>query len=832
MLSSSARTSPNLGYNYHGVKMLPIPIDLVPEFELLSREFAGGFELPNKEWSIGCDLVVYRDGKDSIGWHADDTQSESCVLAVVVESDGERPVCIRPNKKVHLLVEGDEEIELYVKEGDGYELDAGCQLGYEHSLPKKKEVKARRMVAIFRQGAVKNVDKDTGNPCCVKEYMRLGLLKGEEAEGGGGGEKEVGVDPTKQERIPPTIEAPLNFGRPNPKSTSISEGSICSRNEIYQAQLHNSDQRGISGNIEMGADAVVLARNDGRVRERDGFTWLRYTSARKQGGGGMATSFNIKNPIRVFRSSAVQSPFAPINSTQKKYSSHYTSIYRYDGLYTIVKMINNGGDDTRDLPEPEDDEVMPQNTFFMERNPTEMEVEEWRIREGHPTETPFRLGAAVIPKEYYNLKTAEELWVDVQATRNVGLDDRSPIPYVDPKIDMEITRFKSDEGQPMKRVRNPMVAALTDIVDTIEYRASLGLTARKEEEKRIEVGSVEWMKKKKALWRGQLVESRVSKEKTHVVHANVAHTLEMMVRKVAIKEEDSLFNEEPSPFDLSRNLDMEEEFNPWLGKRKMEWRKRYRKALTFEKSWGNPLTTPIYAPREDMVYTSRPTFQTLEQQNMATTKINRMYTAGLLSKTGGRDNRRRAVVSITVNNKVQPGVRLMTTKAIEMSRNFERKLRKHGADQAKVMEHVNNKDQPTRSVCEVVQVKQGGLRVVKHWLKNGTEKLATIDINDVSLGWWHHNFDVQEAIDEGKRSQNPKVRDIISVKGLQIPVKITPEGYGTAYKCKVIEQVAGLGVEVVEGKDNVGGLYLFNKYEDVWCFVDGERCKGGGRSKG
>lgn len=300
----------------------------------------------------------------------------------------------------------------------------------------------------------------------------------------------------------------------------------------------------------------------------------------------------------------------------------------------------------------------------------------------------------------------------------------------------------------------------------------------------------------------------------------------MMVRKVAIKEEDSLFNEEPSPFDLSRNFDMEEEFNPWLGKRKMEWRKRYRKALTFEKSWGNPLTTPIYAPREDMVYTSRPTFQTLEQQNMGTTKINRMYTAGLLSKTGGRDNRRRAVVSITVNNKVQPGVRLMTTKAIEMSRHFERTLRKHGADQAKVMEHVKNKDQPTRSVCEVVQVKQGGLRVVKHWLKNGTEKLATIDINDVSLGWWHHNFDVQEAIDEGKRSQNPKVRDIISVKGLQIPVKITPEGYGTAYKCKVIEQVTGLGVEVVEGKDNVGGLYLFNKYEDVWCFVDGERVGG------
>ena len=37
MLSSLARRNPKFGYGYHGVKMLPLPIDLVPEFEELAK---------------------------------------------------------------------------------------------------------------------------------------------------------------------------------------------------------------------------------------------------------------------------------------------------------------------------------------------------------------------------------------------------------------------------------------------------------------------------------------------------------------------------------------------------------------------------------------------------------------------------------------------------------------------------------------------------------------------------------------------------------------------------------------------------------------------------
>ena len=53
MLSSTARQYPSLGYSYHGVKMRTLPIDLVPEFETLARDFATSFSLPNNIWSIG-----------------------------------------------------------------------------------------------------------------------------------------------------------------------------------------------------------------------------------------------------------------------------------------------------------------------------------------------------------------------------------------------------------------------------------------------------------------------------------------------------------------------------------------------------------------------------------------------------------------------------------------------------------------------------------------------------------------------------------------------------------------------------------------------------------
>ena len=54
--------------------MKALPIDLVPEVASYAKELARHYNLPNDEWDIGVDMIAYRDGDDSIGWHSDDTQ--------------------------------------------------------------------------------------------------------------------------------------------------------------------------------------------------------------------------------------------------------------------------------------------------------------------------------------------------------------------------------------------------------------------------------------------------------------------------------------------------------------------------------------------------------------------------------------------------------------------------------------------------------------------------------------------------------------------------------------------------------------------------------------
>ena len=74
-------------------------------------------------WNIGVNPVLYRDGKDKMGYHADDDQGETKILTVVVESPSSpRRVRIKV-KGSHELEHGDEELELYLGAGDAYEMD-------------------------------------------------------------------------------------------------------------------------------------------------------------------------------------------------------------------------------------------------------------------------------------------------------------------------------------------------------------------------------------------------------------------------------------------------------------------------------------------------------------------------------------------------------------------------------------------------------------------------------------------------------------------------------------------------------------------------------------
>ena len=107
-------------------------------------------------FNIGVDCIIYRDGQDSIGWHADDTQNEDTVLSLIVDSDPVRVVKIKskvPKDCEHPKI-GAEEIKLFPRAGDAYVMDGKMQDNYVHCLPKMSPNKGsgRRLTLIFRSG--------------------------------------------------------------------------------------------------------------------------------------------------------------------------------------------------------------------------------------------------------------------------------------------------------------------------------------------------------------------------------------------------------------------------------------------------------------------------------------------------------------------------------------------------------------------------------------------------------------------------------------------------------------------------------------------------------
>jgi hypothetical protein len=123
---SSKRGRP--GYIYDGVTMMAQPISRVPEVESLGRDLAELYRLPDKEWNIGTNLVCYRTGEDHMAWNSNCEQGEVLILCIITESKNcTRPILIRP--KGHLpLQDGDEEIIVFVGQGDAYEMDGKLQI--------------------------------------------------------------------------------------------------------------------------------------------------------------------------------------------------------------------------------------------------------------------------------------------------------------------------------------------------------------------------------------------------------------------------------------------------------------------------------------------------------------------------------------------------------------------------------------------------------------------------------------------------------------------------------------------------------------------------------
>jgi alkylated DNA repair dioxygenase AlkB len=294
---------PQPGYRYASISMKARPLSLLPNLDAVSKDLAKMSGV--RDWNIGVNPVLYRADRDHMGNHADDDQGERIILCLIVVSPQRvRRVHIRPLKFLKGR-DGDEKIDLFLEPGDAYEMNGLMQFFYSHSVPQppvclydtiNNDDESRRLSVVFRTGDQVIIDKDSGRE-------RLDLS-------------------------PRPIQT-YTFGS---AIRGLEEGGVYERMHLYHLGAHIAQQRGVSGNKDMGCASIIVAgkREDGLGT--DEFHTLMYAASTTNGALAMAKSCKEKRLIRVFRSSAYASRFRARKETKNK-----KNMYRYDGLYFISR---------------------------------------------------------------------------------------------------------------------------------------------------------------------------------------------------------------------------------------------------------------------------------------------------------------------------------------------------------------------------------------------------------------------------------------------------------------------------------------------------------------
>ena len=206
------------------------------------------------------------------------------------------------------------------------------QLSYEHCIPKKEDdMSAKRSVVIFRHGKPVSVQNDTGVP----------------------------IFPEPKNTNSSGRVSSVKVGHP---VREICEGKeVFTKAKLVETGAHKSDKKNINGTLRDGCDSVLVENQDPMLREDDGLCWLHITCSKSLGGGSLCQSYHNKAPVRVFRSSELESRYAPALYEDEA----DTILYRYDGLYAVKAMWDTEGKETTSAP-PSD---VSQHTFFLTRYP-------------------------------------------------------------------------------------------------------------------------------------------------------------------------------------------------------------------------------------------------------------------------------------------------------------------------------------------------------------------------------------------------------------------------------------------------------------------------------
>ena len=169
------------GYKYGRITMKARPLSNLPHVQEVSEKLKSISDVIS--WNIGVDIVAYRDGHDSIGFHADDDQGEQLIFTALFnhpakhrrvlfkckprskdggkDNNNRRRSSSKPNP-----LDGDEEIELLLGAGDAYSMDGRVQCSYVHGVPKEEifvgDGDALRFAMVCRLGTFTKYTKDSG----------------------------------------------------------------------------------------------------------------------------------------------------------------------------------------------------------------------------------------------------------------------------------------------------------------------------------------------------------------------------------------------------------------------------------------------------------------------------------------------------------------------------------------------------------------------------------------------------------------------------------------------------------------------------------------------
>lgn len=233
------------------------------------------------------------------------------------------------------------------------------QSSYEHCMPRKEDdTTAKRSVIVFRHGTPITVTYDTGSPMHVEQ----------------------------QHVVTEKTDSEVQFGQP---AREIPEGKeVFTKQRLLETGAHRSEHKLVNGNSKEGCDSIIIDNLDPLLREDDGLCWLQVTSSKANGGGALFQSYLSKLPVRVFRSSNLESRYAPALYMEDSESV----LYRYDGLYMVRAMWDEQGNETVHPPTKTDSIY----TFFLVRYPKK------------PVDGTFET------EMHYNKISIHELWNEIQ----------------------------------------------------------------------------------------------------------------------------------------------------------------------------------------------------------------------------------------------------------------------------------------------------------------------------------------------------------------------------------------------------------------------------------